>query len=166
MELTEPGRTVEEIWRSLKARFPQVTLDAFRVMPNHAHGIIVIPGPGLEPSLAAATGAPIIEPVGPGLAPANPPKKPNKAGKSTAYAPMGSYKAGASPGPTLGAVVRAFKSVSALTVNRALSRKGTLWQEDYFERVIRDVNELMTIRDYIIHNPDRWLEDPENPGHL
>lgn len=71
MVLSEPGRIVEGAWRALPARFPSVVLDVCQVMPNHFHGIIVIPGPGLEPSLANATGAPIIQPlVGPGLAPA------------------------------------------------------------------------------------------------
>ena len=150
-ELTELGRAVEEIWQSLKARFPLVTLDAFRVMPNHAHGIIVIPGPGLEPSLAAATGVPIIEPVRPGFTPATVPNKSNPARVN--------------PDPTLGTVVGAFKSLSALAVNRALSRRGILWQEDYFDRIFRDVGELATIRDYIIHNPERWLDDPDNPDY-
>jgi REP element-mobilizing transposase RayT len=72
MVLSEPGRIVEGVWRALPARFPSVVLDVHRVMPNHFHGTIVIPGPGLEPSLATATGAPVIQPcmVGPGLAPA------------------------------------------------------------------------------------------------
>jgi REP element-mobilizing transposase RayT len=149
MVLSEPGRIVEGAWRALPARFPSVVLDVHQVMPNHLHGIVVIPGPGLEPSLATATGAPIIQPfVGPGLAPA---------------------KAKASLGPTvrrvgLGAVVRCFKSLSAIAVNQALARTGRcLWQEDYYEHIIRNVEELEKTCDYIIHNPARWLEDPENP---
>jgi REP element-mobilizing transposase RayT len=149
MVLSEPGRIVEGAWRALPARFPSAVLDVHQVMPNHFHGIIVIPGPGLEPSLANATGAPIIQPfVGPGLAPA---------------------PAKASLGPTrrrvgLGAVVGAFKSLSAIAVNQALARtERSLWQEDYCEHVIRNVDELEKTRDYIIHNPARWPEDPENP---
>jgi len=148
MVLSEPGRIVEGAWRALPARFPSVVLDVCQVMPNHFHGIIVIPGPGLEPSLAAATGAPVIQPpVGPQLAPA---------------------KADASVGPTgrragLGAVVGTFKSLSARAVNQALTRTGKdLWQEDYYEHIIRNVDELEKTRDYIIHNPARWPEDPEN----
>ena len=64
----------------------------------------------------------------------------------------------------LGEVVGAFKSISAIVVNRVLARKGkSLWQEDYFEHIIRGVEDLEKIREYIIHNPARWHEDPENP---
>ncbi len=57
---------------------------------------------------------------------------------------------------SLGAIVGAFKSLSALAVNKALSRTGKrLWQEDYYERIIRDVQEPEMILDYIIHNPAR-----------
>jgi len=64
----------------------------------------------------------------------------------------------------LGEVVGAFKSISAIVANRVLARKGkSLWQEDYFEHIIRGVEELEKIREYIIHNLARWHEDPENP---
>jgi len=158
MQPSAAGRKVEETWLNLPMRFRQAVFDAFQVMPNHLHGVIVIPGPGLEPSLATRTGAPIIQPyvgpgqgpdVGPGLAPA-------------------CHKAAPRSGPTrrvgLGDIMGAFKSLSAIAVNRLLGRKGKpLWQEDYFEHIIRDAEELETIRDYILHNPARWPEDPENP---
>jgi putative transposase len=61
MILNGPGYLVERAWHSLPQRFPRVVSDALQIMPNHLHGILVIPGSGLEPALAAATGAPIIE---------------------------------------------------------------------------------------------------------
>ena len=64
---------------------------------------------------------------------------------------------------SLTAVVGAFKSLSAIAVNRALAGAGKrLWQEDYYEHIIRDVAELEKIRDYIVHNPARWHDDSEN----
>lgn len=36
------GRCAEKQWRQLPARFTHIDLDAFVVMPNHVHGIIVI----------------------------------------------------------------------------------------------------------------------------
>jgi putative transposase len=38
-----------------------------------------------------------------------------------------------------------------------------VWQEDYFERIIRDEKELLNIRAYILSNPLRWKSDRENP---
>ena len=60
---------------------------------------------------------------------------------------------------------RRIKSISTIAINRLLSRTGRhLLQEDYFEHVIRNVDSLEKIRDYIRTNPARWREDSENPG--
>ncbi len=74
-------------------------------------------------------------------------------------------KAGAaSSAPTLGDIIRAFKSISAINVNRMLSRSGqSLWQRNYYEHVIRNEKSLNKIHEYIIHNPLRWSLDRENP---
>ena len=69
--------------------------------------------------------------------------------------------------PTLGEVVLAFKSPSAIKVNAILNRTGLrFWQRNYYEHVIRDEDELSGIRQYIRANPLRWHEDPENPSNL
>jgi hypothetical protein len=74
-------------------------------------------------------------------------------------------KGAASRPPTMGDVVGAFKSICTIAVNKMMSRMGTrLLHENFYEHIIRDVGELGIIRDYIIHNPQRWLEDPENPN--
>ncbi len=36
------GRVVQDTWLALPERFPTITLDAFVVMPNHIHGIIIL----------------------------------------------------------------------------------------------------------------------------
>ena len=42
MHLNEPGRMIVGQWTALPQRFPVVCLDAFVVMPNHLHGILII----------------------------------------------------------------------------------------------------------------------------
>jgi len=65
----------------------------------------------------------------------------------------------------LGNVLRAFKSISAIGVNRVLSRSGQpLWQRNYYEHVIRSEESLNRIRGYIATNPFRWEFDRENPA--
>ena len=77
MILGDAGQLVEKAGNALPERFNSIIFDAFHVMPNHVHAIIVIPGPGLEPALARATGAPIIHPnVGPTLGSAGPGQAP------------------------------------------------------------------------------------------
>ena len=66
--------------------------------------------------------------------------------------------------PALGHVVQAFKSISAIQVNRLLSRSGRpLWQRNYYEHIIRDDTSLDQIRRYIRNNPFNWKLDRENP---
>ncbi len=74
-------------------------------------------------------------------------------------------KGAASGAPTLADIVRAFKSLTSIQVNRILSRIGQpLWQRNYFERVVRNDEELYRIREYIENNPHRWELDRENPA--
>ena len=42
MRLNDAGRMVERWWLELNRRFPHVSTDAYVVMPNHFHGIVVI----------------------------------------------------------------------------------------------------------------------------
>jgi REP element-mobilizing transposase RayT len=70
----------------------------------------------------------------------------------------------ASSAPTLGDIVRTFKSKSTIYVNRLLVRTGQrLWQRNYYEHIIRDEEELNRLREYIVNNPEQWLFDNENP---
>ncbi len=40
---------------------------------------------------------------------------------------------------------------------------GCLWQRNYYERIIRDDDELNQTRRYIEENPLKWDLDQENP---
>jgi REP element-mobilizing transposase RayT len=56
----------------------------------------------------------------------------------------------------LSEVVRAWKSFSALEINRLRSSSGQrVWQRGFMERVIRDDSELDKFRTYIVGNPLR-----------
>ena len=57
------------------------------------------------------------------------------------------------PGFPLEAVVHSWKSFTAKQVNKILGRSGQVWEEDYFDRYIRDENHLSTVVDYIEQNP-------------
>ena len=68
---------------------------------------------------------------------------------------------------TLGLVLRAFKSLSAIAANRALGRSGwPLWQRNYYDKIIRDDRMLHNARHYILDNPKRWPDDANNPVNL
>ena len=69
------------------------------------------------------------------------------------------------PRHALGEIVRALKSFSARRINKRRGALGApVWQRNYYERIIRDKDELMAIRRYIADNPSKWADDPENPA--
>lgn len=43
---------------------------------------------------------------------------------------------------------------------------GRLWQRNYWERIIRNEQELQGIREYIHNNPARWQEDQLNAPNI
>ena len=46
MNLNNYGKAVAQCWQELPNYYPNIQLDAFAVMPNHVHGVIVIVGAG------------------------------------------------------------------------------------------------------------------------
>jgi REP element-mobilizing transposase RayT len=51
VRLNEAGRMVSQIWWQLPHRYAGITLDAFVLMPDHVHGIIVLGADGVRPSM-------------------------------------------------------------------------------------------------------------------
>ena len=64
-------------------------------------------------------------------------------------------------GATLQKIVRGFKSVTTRAYNAMVSEteKNTLWQSSYYDEIIRDDVMLYNVRNYILGNPSKWLED-------
>jgi hypothetical protein len=64
-------------------------------------------------------------------------------------------------------LVAGFKSAATKRINEI---RGTprlpIWQRNYYERVIRNDEELNHTRQYIIGNPAHWEEDRENPNNV
>jgi REP element-mobilizing transposase RayT len=143
MELSAAGRKVAEVWNGLSGRFPHVMTDEFVVMPNHVHGIIFIVGA----PLAAPCFFSEFQSKHQGAASSAPTPTPNA--------------------PTLGQIMRVFKSLSAISVNRILDRtERPLWQRNFYERIVRDEDELAGVREYIRFNPLKWPDDTENPVNV
>jgi len=137
------GQVVRSYWERIPLRASDVALDAFVVMLNHVHGIIVLTGN------ARCRGEALAGEVDdmPRPLPAN------------ASPPHGTV-----PG-SLGAIVQSWKSLTSRRINHLRGSRGaTLWQEGYYERIIRDENELNAIREYIAQNPVQWEMDSENPS--
>ena len=68
---------------------------------------------------------------------------------------------------TLAEVVRVLKSFSARHINQFRDNRGIpVWQRNYYERILRNEDELDRARRYIADNPARWALDTENPANF
>ena len=158
MVLNDAGRIVAEEWMRSAGIRNEIELDAFVVMPNHVHGIIIINRTGDRPVARTSEPTPACGP------------KPKSVGTGNhckgvwPYAPTGTLR---SPSRTVGALVRAFKSACTIRINDMRDARGTsIWLRNYYEHVIRGEDDLIDIRQYILGNPVRWADDENNPERM
>ena len=136
MQLNAAGQIVQAAWDDLPQHYPHMTLDAFVVMPNHVHGVIILMDTNPQtPPPAKRHGLPEIVRAFKSFSA----RRINLVGAG----PVG---AGLRPAPT-----------SAHT-----TAKTSVWQRNYYEHIIRTESELYRIRDYIAYNPQRWALDKEH----
>ena len=148
MILTETGRIVMATWSDIPNHYKNISLDESIIMPNHIHGIITIAE---------------VNSGGNGRV-ANPPLRINATGKD-----LNSVEAGLKPAHVekqygLPEIIRGFKTFSSRRINVLRNNPGcSIWQRNYYERVIRNEQELTNAREYIVNNPLKWELDKENP---
>lgn len=141
MKPSQIGEIVVEEWLKTPAIRPMVTLDVFQIMPNHFHGIIVIH----ESETAARSGqipfgdwGTVVETTRRVVSTTDKPKR-----KQTLQ-----------PG-SLGAIIGQIKSKCTTRIHDA-GYSDFAWQGRFWDRIVRDRNELERIRKYIIDNPAKW----------
>ncbi len=139
MILNEFGEIAYNEWGNLATRFTNFELDVYQIMPNHMHGIIVLNTVGATLAIAQNDNA------------------------QNVVVDDGNMGAGASPAPTIGDIVGAYKSLVAngcLEIYKLRNETmGKLWQRNYHEHIIRNEQSYQTISNYIINNPIKWNED-------
>ena len=153
IHLTDAGRMAQAIWDEIPDHYPGIDIDAFVVMPNHMHGIVVLThsGVGADPRVR-----PDFR-----VRPVNPPSRQINPGQAQGPAPTGSL--------TLPDVVQRYKSLTTTQYINGVKQNGwppfpgKLWQPNYWEHIIRNETELHRIREYIRNNPARWQEDALHP---
>jgi len=68
---------------------------------------------------------------------------------------------------SLGRIMRGFKAASTSRINKLRDNPALrIWQRDYYDRIIRDDQELADTREYIRNNPLNWQLDEENPQRI
>ncbi|NET73565.1 MAG: transposase [Sphaerospermopsis sp. SIO1G2] len=64
---------------------------------------------------------------------------------------------------TLGRIIATYKALVTRQINQIDRTSGkTVWHRGYWDRVIRDAEELNAIRHYIRENPKRWHQGQDN----
>lgn len=62
-------------------------------------------------------------------------------------------------------MIAGFKAAVAVRVNRLRGTPGTsLWQRNYYERIVRDEAERRRVEAYIRENPARWTDHVRDAG--
>lgn len=54
---------------------------------------------------------------------------------------------------TLSQIMKGIKGKSAREINKVRNAKGSIWQDESFDRIIRDENELLEKLNYMLNNP-------------
>ena len=145
MILNENGQIAYNEWMKTPDIRSNVQLDAFVVMPNHVHGILLITNVGRgvshtpdvlhTPDNETGVCTPddnrgVCTPI---LGVCDTPLR--------------------SPSGTVGAIVRGYKSAVSKQIGYSV------WQRNYWEHIIRDEQSYQNIANYIANNPVKWGKD-------
>jgi len=186
MRLNPLGQLIDASWQRLSLHFPNLILDAFVVMPNHIHGILVLTrsgrGAALDQNLELVTDDSHANAT---------PNPDHNFDRNTTPNPTNHCELGVALGQgtvnsnsnqlpnaaplrprlvsgSVGAIVLNFKSVTTRSINRIRKSPGCpVWQRNYYEHIIRNEASWQLIREYIDNNPRSWQEDqlhPNNPS--
>jgi putative transposase len=131
MHLSEIGRIASQMWYEIPVHFPFIGLDAFIVMPDHIHGIIVI-NKFIGSSTAGALHATPLP------------------HHDTTH-PANEIMSSISPKPgSLSVVVRSYKSAVTKHVHKL--ENSFSWQRGFHDNIICTTGQLSRIRKYILDN--------------
>jgi len=162
MRLNNAGKIVQQEWRRLGQRFPHVELDAFVVMPNHIHGIVIIHARDVGATHPGQTGYSLCKDrlLTRTLMDEDGSPLPDRIYSAT----RGDRAMSNGPAPrSLGAIIGQFK---ARVTKRLWTQPGLtgipVWQRNYYEHIIRDEDEYSRLHRYIGSNPIHWQDDAEN----
>jgi len=157
MELSEYGSIVETCWLGIPKHFSDVKIENSVIMPNHIHGIITISAwakhVGSKHAGERSVGARQVGARQVGARHASPLHAQEIRKNSISLKPH-----------SLGSIIGSFKSAATREINQKFNTSFSIWQRGYYDRIIRNEEELFTIKEYIINNPAKWEIDNENPA--
>ncbi|MBI5059968.1 transposase [candidate division KSB1 bacterium] len=134
MVANEAGQIVIDEWLRTIAMRTRLTMDAFCLMPNHFHAVVV-----MGEAAPSARSAPLRNEL--------------LLRRWNERAP-----------DSLSTIMAGFKAATTKRINELRCARGqSVWQHRFHEHVVRGDRDLAQIRDYILGNPAQWSADHENP---
>ena len=137
VRLSAIGEIAAQCWAENPQHHTGIELDEWIIMPNHAHGIIILVDRVATVETLQCNVSTVAK------------------NQMAAISP----KTG-----SLSVAVRSFKSAVTKLAHKTGHEFG--WQERYWDRIIRNEAELNRIRNYIRANPSNWEKDQNNDDGL
>lgn len=140
MVLSEIGIVAENLWKKLPSKFSRINLDKFQIMPDHIHGIIHLRDSEFDRRNTPQNLNQDQRRV---------PTQANDQSKSNNLHPLIKN--------SIPSMINHYKgSVTLWCKNNGYP--DFKWQARYYDRIIRNKQELFTIRKYIESNPQKLIE--------
>lgn len=135
MNLNELGKIVEEIWLKIPEKFDFAKLENYVIMPNHLHGIITI-----EKNKEHIENDEDLR-------------------KYFLNFEIGGFAKHKNPmlNNNLSRIIKWFKGRATFEIRKIYA--GFLWQELFWDNIIKDEKMYFKIKNYIKNNPKSWKDD-------
>jgi putative transposase len=161
IQLTPVGTIADVLWYEIKNHAINVELDAFVVMPNHIHGILILNGNRIENHNENDTETDIDTDTGtvetghalslryPKPSPVSTDNHTNKTIGQQRFQNIGKN--------SVSSIIGSYKSAVSKHSNRLGFDFG--WQTRFHDHIIRNKDEFYRIQQYIVKNPQNWQKD-------
>jgi len=175
MVLSDFGKIVESEWlKSFEIR-NELILDEYIIMPNHLHAIVILDKTkndtdGYTADMDGFGGAVVVEAHGRAPLPSAPSTIPN-ADQPSAIPPPNPTYLHRKP-ESISSFVGGFKSAINTRIDDFIdenhldipkyNRNNHFFQPNYHDHIIRNHDEYLRIKKYIIQNPKKWKDDSLN----
>ncbi|MDD5341507.1 MAG: transposase [Patescibacteria group bacterium] len=134
--MSKIGQIVLDEWLKTQKLRPYIELDEFVIMPNHFHGIIVIKDNDFD----------------------------LKNCRDAVHRVSTTNRFGPLKPKSLSSIINTFKG--AVSRNCHKNDLDFLWQDNYYEHIIKNDEDYARIKGYIANNPVNWQFDKNNPKNL
>ena len=171
MHHSPAGELAQTLWYQIPDRFFHVQLDAFVVMPDHIHGIIIIDRPDAPHHDTTDPDASCKDAIDP---PTPCKDAINRVSRDTyidpvphrdtpIHTPIGGITQHHNPmlsNHSVSKIIRWYKGRCTFEIRQTLS--SFRWHTRFHDRIIPNEPALNRVRHYIVNNPKNWKPDRQN----